>query len=130
MSCLSRSGGNVLTPRILVLEDEPLIATMMRDWLAELGCETLGPAQTVQAALALIETNPPDAAILDISVGKEDCYPVADRLQDLAVPFAFATGRAGGFIASRHQAAPRLSKPFDFEAVSGVTSKLLNWRTA
>ena len=126
MNCLLRSGGNVPTPRVLVLEDEPLIAMMMRDWLAELGCETLGPAQTVQAALALIESNPPDAAILDISVGKEDCYPVADRLQDQAVPFAFATGRAGDNIASRHQAAPRLSKPFDFEAVSGVISKLLN----
>jgi DNA-binding response OmpR family regulator len=114
------------TRRVLVLEDEPLIAMMMRDWLTELGYETLGPAETVQAALALIESNQPDAAILDISLGKQDCYPVADRLQDQAVPFAFATGRSGDNIVRRHQAAPRLSKPFNFEAVSGVISKLLN----
>jgi DNA-binding response OmpR family regulator len=118
----------VPTPRVLVLEDEPLIAMMMRDWLAELGCETLGPAQTVQAALALIESNPPNAAILDICVGKEDCFPVADRLQDQAIPFAFSTGRAGDNIACRHQTAPRLSKPFDFDAVRGVISKLLKLR--
>jgi DNA-binding response OmpR family regulator len=111
--------------RVLVLEDEPLIAMMMRDWLADLGCETLGPVETVQAALALIESKPPDAAILDISLGAEDCYPVADKLQDQAVPFAFATGRVGDNIVSRHEAAPRLAKPFNFEAVSDVISRLL-----
>jgi DNA-binding response OmpR family regulator len=114
------------TRRVLVLEDEPLIAIMIRDWLAELGCETLGPAQTVQAALALIESSLPDAAILDISLGNQDCYPVADRLQDRVVPFVFATGSSGDNIVSRHQAAPRLSKPFSFEAVSGVIGKLLD----
>jgi CheY-like chemotaxis protein len=114
------------TRRVLVLEDEPLIAMLMQDWLAELGCETLGPTGTVQAALALIESQPPDAAILDISLGKQDCYPVADRLQDRAIPFAFATGRAADDIVSRHQAAPRLSKPVNFAAVSGVIGKLLN----
>ena len=110
---------------VLVLEDEPLIAIMMRDWLAELGCETLGPAANVQAALALIERNRPNAAILDITLGRQDCYPIADWLQDRSVPFAFATGRADDTIVSRHQAAPRLSKPFNFDAVSGVISKLL-----
>ena len=113
------------TRRVLVLEDDPLIAMMMRDWLDELGCETLGPAQTVQGALALIESKPPDAAILDIWLGKQDCYPVADKLQEQAVPFAFATGQVGDNIVSRHQTAPRLSKPFTFESVSGVISKLL-----
>jgi DNA-binding response OmpR family regulator len=98
---------------------------MMRDWLAELGCETLGPAANVQAALALIERNRPNAAILDITLGRQDCYPIADWLQDRSVPFAFATGRADDTIVSRHQAAPRLSKPFNFDAVSGVINKLL-----
>jgi DNA-binding response OmpR family regulator len=73
----------------------------------------------------LIETKLPDAAILDISLGKQDCYPVADRLQDQAVAYAFATGRSADNIVSRHQAAPRLSKPFNFEALSRVISKLL-----
>jgi DNA-binding response OmpR family regulator len=118
------------TRRVLVLEDEPLISMMMRDWLAELGYETLGPAETVQAALALIESTQPDAAILDISLGNQDCYPVADRLQDQAVPFAFATGRSGDSIVIRHRSAPRLAKPFTFEAVGGVISKLLNSGTS
>jgi DNA-binding response OmpR family regulator len=112
-------------PRVLVVEDEASIAMMLRDWLAELGCEAVGPVNTVQDALTLIDDEALDAAILDVALGEQDCYPIADALRDRGVPFAFATGRAGDNLAVRHADAPTLLKPFDFEAASGIVAKLL-----
>ncbi len=112
-------------PRVLVLEDEPLIAVMMRDWLTELGCETVGPAQTVPSALALIENGPLDGAILDVSIGNQDSSAAADALRSRGIPFAFATGRTGDGLAARYPDAPSLSKPYDFAALRGVVAELL-----
>jgi CheY-like chemotaxis protein len=112
-------------PRILVLDDEPLIAMMLRDWLEELGCETLGPAHSVGSALAFIAGDPLDAAILDVSLGHENCYPVADALMKLGIPMAFATGHGGQEIDPRFKDALVLSKPFGFEAVKRVVDRLI-----
>ena len=112
-------------PRVLVLEDEPLIAVMMRDWLTELGCETVGPAQTVPSALAFIENGPLDGAILDVSIGNQDSSAAADALRSRGIPFAFATGRTGDGLAARYPDAPSLSKPYDFAALRGVVAELL-----
>jgi CheY-like chemotaxis protein len=82
-------------PRILVLEDEPLIAMMLQGWLEEIDCETIGPAHTVQSALDLLQGARPDGALLDVSLQHgEKCYPVASDLRDRRVPFAFLTGYA------------------------------------
>jgi CheY-like chemotaxis protein len=115
-------------PRVLVLEDEPIIAMMVRDWLTELGCEAVGPAHSVADALALISgAERLDGAILDVSLGDQNCYSVADVLNDRGIPFAFATGQAvDGVAAARHEHAPTLSKPYDFEAIRGVVTKLLD----
>jgi CheY-like chemotaxis protein len=112
-------------PRILVLDDEPLISMMIEDWLAELGCETVGPVHSVRDALGLIGSVAIDGAILDVSLGAEDCYPVADRLRELGVPIAFATGYGPGSIAARFKGELILLKPFDFEAVSEIIAKLV-----
>ena len=112
-------------PRVLVLEDEPLIAVMLAEWLEELGCETVGPAHTVPRALELIESGKLDAAILDVSLGDRDCTPVADALQGRGVPLAFATGRQPEGFAARYVKALWLSKPYEFETLRGVLGKLL-----
>ncbi len=112
-------------PQVLVLEDERLIAMMVEEWLTELGCRTLGPAHTVADALALIKDAPIDAAILDVSLGKEDCAPVAAALHDRGVPFAFATGHTAIGLAARFPHAVSLAKPYDFESVRTVVTGLL-----
>jgi CheY-like chemotaxis protein len=113
--------------RILVLDDEPLISMMVQAWLTELGCETVGPAGSVRSALGLIErTDDLDGAILDVSLGKEDCYCVAEVLHERGIPFAFATGHGVNGVAARFNNALVLPKPFDFEAVKDVMNKLLN----
>jgi CheY-like chemotaxis protein len=113
-------------PRLLVLEDEPLIALMVRNWLTELGCETVGPAHTVPTALALIKDGPLDGAILDVSIGDQDCSPVADVLRHKGIPFALATGRSPDGLAATYADAPSLSKPYDFAAVRGIVARLLD----
>jgi CheY-like chemotaxis protein len=115
-------------PRVLVLEDEPLIAMMVQEWLGELGCETIGPAHTVPAALALIGDGPLDGAILDVIIGSGDCAPVADVLHRQGVPFALATGRDPDGLAARYGHALSLPKPYDFAAMRGAVTKLLGHR--
>jgi DNA-binding response OmpR family regulator len=113
--------------RVLVLEDEPLIAFMMRDWLTELGYQTVGPAHTVADALALIKNGTLDGAILDVSIGDKDSFPVADALRSKGIPFAFATGHApDDGLTTSYGGALSLSKPYDFEAVRGILAKLLD----
>ena len=113
-------------PRVLVLEDEPIIALMVRGWLTELGCETVGPAHTVPSALALIDDGPLDGAILDVTIGDQNCFPVADALRHKGIPFALATGRAPDALADGYANTPSLSKPYDFAAVRGVVAELLD----
>lgn len=115
-------------PRLLVLEDELLIAVMVKGWLTELGCETVGPVHTVPAALALIEDGPLDGAILDVTIGGENSFPVADALRHKGIAFALATGRAPDGLPAAYEDAPLLAKPYDFAAVRGVVTRLLDSR--
>jgi CheY-like chemotaxis protein len=112
-------------PKILVVDDEPLIAMMIADWLAEQGLETMGPAHSVSQALALLEQGAADAAILDVSLGDGDCYDIAEALSAKGIPFAFATGHGAEAMARRFADVVTVSKPFDFEVVRSVVAKLL-----
>jgi len=78
--------------RILVVEDEALVAMMLEDLLADLGCEVVGPAMRLDEGLALARLNGLDAAVLDINLGGERSYPIADLLDARGVPIAFVTG--------------------------------------
>jgi CheY-like chemotaxis protein len=113
-------------PRVLVLEDEPLIAMMLRTWLTELGCETVGPAHTVPSALVLIEQGPLHGAILDVSIGDQDCSSVAEALRQKSIPFALATGHVHAGLPGAFAEAPALPKPYDFAAVRAVVAKLID----
>jgi PAS domain S-box-containing protein len=82
-----------MTGRLLVVEDEALIAMELCKDLGQLGWEIVGPASTIEEALELIDGSPlPDAAVLDVNLCGRAVYPVAERLQALGVPFVFCTG--------------------------------------
>ena len=78
--------------RVLVVEDEYLIAMEMAHCLRATGAEIVGPVANAQQALALIEAGPLDAAVLDVNLRGETVYVVADRLCERRVPYLFATG--------------------------------------
>ena len=109
---------------ILLVDDNLLITMMVEEWLEELGCKVVGPVASVKAALSAIEAAVPDGAILDVSLGNEDCYPVADALVARGVPFAFATGHGATSIAERFKGVAVLDKPFQFEDVKALIEKL------
>jgi DNA-binding response OmpR family regulator len=112
-------------PRILVLDDEPLVSMLVEDWLRELGCEVVGPARSVQEGLDFAGKAALDGAILDVNLGGEYSYSVANALEIKGIPFAFATGD-GAIDAAAGFANPiLLSKPFNFDGVKAVLGKLL-----
>lgn len=78
--------------RILVVEDEALIAVMVEDMLTEMGSVVVGPAATIEQALALARTGEIDGAVLDVNVRGERIDPVAEALAERGVPMLFATG--------------------------------------
>jgi CheY-like chemotaxis protein len=116
-------------PRILVLDDEPLIAMMLQSWVEEIDCETIGPAHTARSALDLLQGVRFDGALLDVSLrDNEKCYPVASALRDRRVPFAFLTGYAAEHVDARFGDVPVLCKPLEFESFKGAIAKLLSPR--
>jgi DNA-binding response OmpR family regulator len=98
--------------RVLVVEDQFLVADELTETLRDWGCEVFGPAINVAAALEIIETHTLDAAILDINLGNELSFPIAAVLEQRDVPFIFLTGYPrDGVFPSAHAAVPRLKKP-------------------
>lgn len=98
--------------RILVVEDEYLLADDLRDALSDAGAQVLGPVPSVEDAQALIAAEPRiDGAVLDINLRGKMVFPVADRLRERGVPFAFATGYDAWALPERFAGAPRVEKP-------------------
>ncbi len=79
--------------RVLIVEDEPLVAMHRDDALSNLGCELAGSARTAAQAIRLLEARPVDSAVLDINLGPtETSYAAADALMARGIPFTFLTG--------------------------------------
>ena len=100
--------------RILIVEDEMIVAMMLEDMLTELRCEVVKAAR-VAKALDLAATAQLDGAILDVNVAGEPVYPVAQELQKRGIPFIFSTGYGASGLASDYRDCPTLSKPFQEE---------------
>jgi two-component system, response regulator PdtaR len=99
--------------RILVVEDERLIALDVRDILEGWGCVVVGPVSTVAAALALIEEQTPDVAILDVHLKGGTSEPVANALLARDRPFLLLTAYNRSHLTGALVNAPLLSKPVD-----------------
>jgi CheY-like chemotaxis protein len=116
--------GSLAGRRILVVEDEYIIAVEVKRWLLAAGCDVLGPVPSVDQALDLVEDRRPDAAVLDVNLG-DGCtaYPIADKLSELGVPYLLATGDVRVADTSVYRHRPRLEKPYlQSELVRALTS--------
>ena len=110
---------------VLIVEDEPLIAMMLEDFLGEMGKTVIGPADSCAQALALIAKGGIDAAILDVNLrGGETSDPIADALAAAGIPFLFASGGSGDGVEGPHSNRPVLAKPFTMEAVAKALEAL------
>jgi CheY-like chemotaxis protein len=101
---------------ILVVEDEMMAATMVEIILGDAGGRVVGPVASVAEGLALAESEAIDAAILDVNLGGEFVYPLADALAARRVPFVFVTGYGmTGVNGKRYAGVPVVQKPYDDE---------------
>lgn len=112
--------------RVLVLEDDPLIAMMLVDILERAGCTVAGPSYDVAQALALVGDKNIDVAILDVNLGAGiTSAPVADELAKLGIPFIFATGYAGSILREVDHGRLIVSKPYNEpELIAGLLSAI------
>jgi DNA-binding response OmpR family regulator len=118
-------GAGMTVDRILIVEDEPLIAMMIEDFLDVLGKTAAGSADTVDAALAMIAEGGIDAAILDVNLRcGEKSFPIADALAAKGIPFVFATGGSQDMVAEGYRDRPTLPKPFTMDGVSKALDAL------
>ena len=104
---------------ILIVEDEPLIAMMLEDFLETLGHDVVGTCESVEEAMDRVMAGGFDVAIIDVQLkdGKQ-VWPVADRLAREGTPFILATGGHVEPPPEQHAAAPILSKPYTIEAIA------------
>lgn len=103
-------------PRLMVVEDDPLIAMDLEDQLASLGFSVVATAHTLRAALSALETRRPDAAIIDVNLGFETAEPLAALLRSHRIPFLRLSGYgADPEPGSAFFGVPRLLKPFSEE---------------
>jgi CheY-like chemotaxis protein len=111
--------------RVLVVEDEMLVLMNIEFILADLGCESVAAAATVAQALALIESQAFDAAMLDVNLDGHPSYPVADALAARGVPFAFSTGYSNEGVTDEYRERPVLRKPYQEHELVEIFTRLL-----
>ncbi|HEY1981284.1 MAG TPA: HWE histidine kinase domain-containing protein, partial [Xanthobacteraceae bacterium] len=107
-------------PRVLLVEDEALVAMMIQDTLAEFGFQVFGPVSTASGALAAARESHFDAAVLDINLGDGLVYTVAEILEKRGVPFVFVTGYDADSIDSRFSGVPVLQKPIERDMLQKI----------
>ena len=114
----------------LVVEDGLLIAILIEDALGDLNIPVLGPAGTVAQALALIDGHSIEGALLDVNLGGQPIYPVAQALSARGIPFAFVTGYGEHGVGREFADRPVLRKPFAIENIHHTVRQLRAGRAA
>jgi CheY-like chemotaxis protein len=111
--------------RVLIVEDEAVIAMLVEDMVLDFGSEVVGPVAKITEALRLARDAELDAAILDINVGGAVIFPVADALQERGIPLIFSTGYGARTIPQRFSDSATLPKPFSYESLATALRTVL-----
>jgi len=112
--------------KVLLVEDSLIIALDAEDLLVRLGADSVQTEASAVGAIAAMESERPDLAILDINLGDHDSVPIANRLAELGVPFIFATGYGEqSALPDHHKARPVAQKPYTLASLSRRLSELL-----
>jgi CheY-like chemotaxis protein len=111
--------------RVLLVEDEMIVTWLLTEMLADLGFAVVGPAVSVNQALAMIDVEAIDAAVLDVNLNGQMSYPIADALTARGVPFVFSTGYDKDRLLEGYRTFPVLQKPFHQSELRDTLAKLL-----
>jgi DNA-binding response OmpR family regulator len=115
--------------KILVVEDNYLLAEVVCEFVIECGLVPVGPASGLETGLVYAREAPLDGAILDINLDNRLCFPICGLLAERNIPFAFLTGYSHlSMIPQAFRTAPLVSKPFDPDELRGVLEGMLSGR--
>ncbi len=104
--------------RVLLVEDEALVAMLLETILEDMGCVPVGPAGTVEEGLAMVaDAGPLDAALLDVNVAGRQVFPIAEALKARGVPFVFSTGYGESGLPDEWRGHATVQKPFTESAI-------------
>lgn len=119
------SGASLAGRRVLIVEDEALVAMLVEDTLLDAGAEVAGPAATASEALALLASSRPDVAVVDINLGDHTSEPVTTALTARGVPFLVATGYGAAALGTLPPGTGVIAKPFELAALVERLAALL-----
>ena len=107
-----RGTNGIRVPRVLIVEDEHLIQLMLAEMVSQIGYEVAGTAANLDEAKERAAGLDVDLAVLDVNLGGEKVFPVADTLRGRAVPFCFVTGYGVAGVPEQYRLNPIIQKPF------------------
>lgn len=117
--------------KVLVVEDESLVAMLLETMLEDMGCTIFGTAARVEDALELVAGDTaPDVALLDVNVAGQTVYPVAEALDRKGVPLVFSTGYGQGGLAEDWAGRPTVQKPYTEAMIRDALMRVLDVRYA
>jgi len=114
--------------RILIVEDKAIVAIEIERMMTELNCRIVGggPVPRLQKALTILREHGAeiDGVLLDVNLNGDECYPIAEQLQAMGVPFILMTGYGSSTISPAYRSHPRLTKPFGFQDLIAMMMKV------
>jgi CheY-like chemotaxis protein len=110
--------------RILVVEDESVIAMLLEDILTQFGHQVVGPVARLGKAVELARHEALDTAILDVNMNGEEVYPVAEALAEREIPFVFASGYGKSSLRNPFADCPVLTKPFQWRDLRAILTRV------
>jgi CheY-like chemotaxis protein len=111
--------------RVLIIEDDSLVAMSIADMLSDLGCSVVANAGNLTQAFEMVAAGGFDFALLDVNLRGKEVFPVADVLSQRGIPYAFASGYGRAGLPEEFRTRPVVSKPFQIEELSAVLSSAL-----
>jgi len=119
-----KPGARIQGLKVLVVEDEALIAMALAGMLTDSGCAVAGPATSLKKGMQLIEEETVDGAVLDVNLRGEMVFPLADALAERSIPFVYVTGY-GNLLRACNHGRPVLQKPYDNQQLLRIIGQ---WR--